>query len=42
MDEEPQPADSEYFLQPAKLYESEYISGEDNTVALIENDIAKI
>ena len=42
MDEEPQPEDSEYFLQPANPYESEYISGEDNTVALIENDIAKI
>ena len=30
------------FLRSTKLYESDYSSGEDNTVALIENDIAKI
>ena len=40
--EEPHPEDSENFFQPTKLYESDYISGEDDTVALIENDIAKI
>ena len=40
--EEPHPEDSVNFLNPAKLYESEHSSGEDNTVALIENDIAKI
>ena len=42
VDEEPHPEDSVNFLQSAKLYESNYSSGEDNTVALIENDIAKI
>ena len=42
MDEDPHPEDSVNFSQPAKLYESDYISGEDNTVALIENNIAKI
>ena len=42
MDEEPHPEDSLNFLQPAKLYESDYSSGEDITVALIENDIEKI
>ena len=42
MDEEPHPEDSVNFLEPAKLYESDYSSGEDNTVALNENDIEKI
>ena len=32
-DEEPRPEDSVNFLQSAKLYESDYSSGEDNTVA---------
>ena len=41
VDEEPHPKDSVDFLQLAKLYESDYSSGEDNTVALIQNNIAK-
>ena len=40
--EEPHPEDSVNFLQPAKLYESDYSSGEDNTVAVIENTVEKI
>ena len=42
VDEEPHPEDSANFLQSPKLYESDYSSGEENTVALIANDIAKI
>ena len=42
MDEGLRPQDSVNFLQPAKLYESDYSSGDDNTVALIENEIEKI
>ena len=42
VEEEPHPEDSVNFLQPAKLYESEYISGEDNTVAVIENAVEKV
>ena len=41
MDEEPHPEDLVKLLQSAKLYESDYSSGEDNKVALIENDLAK-
>ena len=44
VDEEPHPEDSVNFLQSPKLSESDYISGTirvDNTVALIENDIAR-
>ena len=42
MVEEPQQEDSINFLWLTKRYISDYSSGEDNTVALIENDIAKI
>ena len=42
MDKKPHPEDSENFLQPAKHYESDYSSGVDRTVALIENDIEEI
>ena len=42
MDEEQHPKDSIIFLRSTKLYESEYSSGEDNRIALIENDIANI
>ena len=42
MEEEPHPEDSVNFLQPAKLYESDYSSGEDNTVAVIENAVEKV
>ena len=41
VDEESHPEDSASFLQSAKHYISDYSSGEDNTVALIQNDIAK-
>ena len=41
VDEEPDPEDSVNLLRSTKLYKSDYSSGEDNTVALIENDIAK-
>ena len=38
VEEEPHSEDSVNFLQPAKLYESDFSSGEDdNTVAMIEN-----
>ena len=40
VDEEPHPEDSVNFFRTGKLYESDYSSGEDNTVALFENDIA--
>ena len=36
VEEEPHPEDSVNFLQPAKLFESDCSSGEDNTVAVIE------
>ena len=40
VEEEPHPEDSVNFLQPAKLYESDYSSGEeDNTVAMIETAV---
>ena len=43
VEEEPLPEDSVNFLQPAKLYESDYSSGaEDNTVAVIENTVEKV
>ena len=42
VDEEPHPEDSVNFLWTTKLDKSNSSSGEDNTVALIENDIAKI
>ena len=43
VEEEPHPKDSVNILQPAKLYESDYSSGEeDNTVAVIENAIEKV
>ena len=42
VDEEPHPEASVSFLRTTKLYESDYSSGDDNIVALIENDIAKI
>ena len=42
VDEEHHPEQSVNFLPTTKLYESDYSTGEDNTVALIENDIAKI
>ena len=42
MNEEPHPEDSINFLWSTKLYKSDYSSGEDKMVAVIENDIAKI
>ena len=42
VEEEPYPAISVKFLQPAKLYDSDYSSGEDNTVAVIENAAEKV
>ena len=42
VEEEPHPEDSANFVQPAKLYESDYSSREDNMVAVIENTIEKV
>ena len=43
VEEEPHPEDSVFFRQPAKLYESDYSSGEeDNTVAMIESAVEKV
>ena len=42
VEEEPHPEDSVDLLQPAKLYESDYSSGEDNTVAVIQNAVEKV
>ena len=43
VEEEPHPEDSVNFVQPAKLYESDYSSGEeDNTVAMIETAVEKV
>ena len=42
VEEEPHSEDSVNFIQPAKLYESAYSSGEDNTVAVIENAVEKV
>ena len=39
---EPHPEDSVNFLKQAKLYELDYSSGEDNTVAVIENAVEKV
>ena len=41
VEEEPHPEDSVNFLQPTKLYESDYSSGDNNTVAVIENAVEK-
>ena len=43
VEEEPHPEDSVNFLKPAKLYESDYSSGEeDNKNAMIETAVAKV
>ena len=43
VEEERHPKDSVNFVQPAKLYESDYRSGEeDNTVAMIETAVEKV
>ena len=42
VEKEPHPEDSVNFLQPAKLYKSDYSSGEDSTVAVIENAVEKV
>ena len=42
VEKEPHPEDLVNFLQPAKLYKSEYSSGEDNMVAVIENAVDKV
>ena len=42
VEKEPHPEDSVNFLQPTKLYESDYISAKDNTVAVIENAVEKV
>ena len=42
VEEYPHPEDSVNFLQPAKLYESDYSSGEDNTVAVIEKAVENV
>ena len=42
VEEEPHPEDSVIFLPPAKLYESNYNSGEDTIVAVIENAVEKV
>ena len=43
VEEEPHPEDSVSFLQPAKLYESDYSSGEeDNTLAMIDTALEKV
>ena len=42
VEEEPHPEDSVNFLQPANLYELDYISREDNMVAVIENAVEKV
>ena len=43
VEEEPLSEDSVNFLQPGKLYESDYSSGEeDNTVAMIETAVEKL
>ena len=39
LEEEPHPKESVIFLQLAKLYESDYSSGEDNTVAVMKNAV---
>ena len=43
VEEEPHPEDSLNFLQPAKLYESDYSSGEeDNTAAMIDTAVENV
>ena len=43
VEEEPHPEDSVNFLQPAKLSELYYSSGEEeNTVAMIETSVEKV
>ena len=42
VEEEPHPGDPVNFLQPAKLYESDYSSGDDIMVAVIENAVEKV
>ena len=42
VEEEPHPGDSAIFLQPAKLYKSDYSSGDNKTVAVIENAVKKV
>ena len=42
VEEKPHPEDSVNFLQPAKLFKSDYSSGDDNTVAVIENAVEKV
>ena len=43
VEEDPHPEDSVNFVQPPKLYESDYSSGEeDNTVAMIESAVEKV
>ena len=42
VEEEQHTEDSVNFLQPAKLYELDYSSGEDNAVAVIENAVEKV
>ena len=41
-EEEPHPEDSVIFLQSAMLFESDYSSGEDKTVAVTENAVEKV
>ena len=42
VEEELHPEDSVNFLQPTKLYEPDYSSGEDNMVAVIDNAVEKV
>ena len=42
VEEEPHPEDSVNFLQPTKVCKSDYGSGEDNMVAVIENEVEKV
>ena len=42
VDEDSHPEDWVNFLQSSKLYESDYSSGDDNMVGLIQKDIAKV
>ena len=42
VEEEPHPEDSVTLVQSAELYESDYSSWKDNTVAVIENAVEKV
>ena len=42
VEEEPHPEDSVNFLPPAKLYKSDYSSGDYKTVTVIENAVEKV